>query len=257
MQREGRTDARARLTGSLRGRLLLAGLAVIAPLLIGAGLWIALLSNTSKSYRELASEASMESGLNVALLERLNEAEEAGIHYIDTGSATARAEFERLSREVDRELSDTRRYDASPGVVAFASIRRPWGLAKAHIAGEHAHEADQDTFEDHMHQAATGLERLMAGAQDEVLTELAATERAARLNWLLGLAAVVVALLLAALLARRLTKSLVRPLEQLTEAARALGGRPGPQGRDQLDRRAQRRGEHLQRDGGGAPGPAR
>ena len=62
----------------------------------------------------------------------------------------------------------------------------------------------------------------MAGSQEEVRSELAATERAARLNWLLGLLAVAVALLIAALLATRLSRSLVRPLEQLARAARSL-----------------------------------
>jgi diguanylate cyclase (GGDEF)-like protein len=221
----GRTEAstsRARFAGSLRGRLLLAGLAVMVPLLVGAGLWILLLSQSTRDYRQLAREAARESDASVVLLQHLNEAEEAGIEYVESGRSTYRREFERTAAQVDRELADTARYDEREEASAFRSIRRPWHLAKRHIAGAEEHEVPEDTFEGHMHAAADGLERLMAGSQVEVEDDLAVSERAARLNWLLGLSAVAVALLLAVWLARRLTKSLVRPLEQLAQAARSL-----------------------------------
>jgi methyl-accepting chemotaxis protein len=225
MLQEGRTDApigRVRFAGSLRGRLLLAALAVTAPLLLGAGLWILLLSHSAREYRKLASEAVAKSDASVVLLQHLNEAEEAGIDYMETGSALALREFRRTASRIDRELSDTGRYDESAEVIAFVSIRHPWELAKEHIANDSGHAAPQDTFAGHMHNAANGLEHLMAGSQVEVSGELAATERAARLNWLLGLSAVAGALLLAAFLATRLSRSLVRPLEQLAQAARSL-----------------------------------
>jgi diguanylate cyclase (GGDEF)-like protein len=225
MQQEGRTDApigRARFAGALRGRLLLAALAVIAPVLLGAGLWILLLSHSAREYRQLASEAVSESDASVVLLQHLNEAEEAGIDYMRTGSRHTLGEFRDNAARVDRELADTGVYDESAEVIAFVSIRHPWKLAKEHIAKDRGHAAPQDVFEDHMHIAANGLERLMAGSQEEVRSELAASERAARLNWLLGFSAVAVALLLAAFLATRLSRSLVRPLEQLAQGARSL-----------------------------------
>jgi diguanylate cyclase (GGDEF)-like protein len=223
MQQEGRTDARARFAGSLRGRLLLVVLAITVPILVGAGLWVALLANSSSDYRQLASEAAEESDASVSMLERLNEAEESGIDYMSTGRAMSLAEFRRIAAEIDRELADTERYDEPAEVIAFVSIRRPWKQAKQHISSDGSHVGPQDTFESHMHQAADGLERLMAGSQDEVFAELRGTERAARLNWLLGVSGIVVALLLAALLAQRLSKSLLRPLGQLSEAASSLG----------------------------------
>jgi diguanylate cyclase (GGDEF)-like protein len=223
MQREGRKDARARFAGSLRGRLLLVVLAITVPILVGAGLWVALLANSSSDYRQLASEAAEESDASVSMLERLNEAEESGVDYMSTGSAMSLAEFRRIAAEIDRELADTERYDEPAEVIAFVSIRRPWQQAKQHISTDGRHEGPQDTFEGHMHHAAAGLERLMAGSQDEVFLELRGTERAARLNWLLGVSGIVVALLLAALLAQRLSKSLLRPLGQLSEAASSLG----------------------------------
>ena len=73
-----------------------------------------------------------------------------------------------------------------------------------------------------MHEAVGGVERLMAGSQGEVVQDLAASERAARFNWLLGLSAVAVAVLLAGLLASRLSTSLVKPLQQLVRAAHSL-----------------------------------
>ena len=225
MLQEGRTDApigRARFAGSLRGRLLLAALAVSAPLLLGAGLWVLLLSHSAREYRQLASEAATESDASVLLLQHLNEAEEAGISYMRTGSRMALREFRHTAAQVDRELSDTGRYDEQAEIIDFVSIRHPWELAKAHVARDRRHAVAQDTFEGHMQIAANGLERLMAGSQEEVRAELEATEQAARLNWLLGLSAVAIALVLAAFLATRLSRSLVRPLEQLAQGARSL-----------------------------------
>jgi diguanylate cyclase (GGDEF)-like protein len=223
MQQKGRTDARARFAGSLRGRLLLVVLAITAPLLIGAGLWVALLAHSSADYRQLANEASEETDASVALLERLNKAEESGVDYMSTDSPMSLAEFRRIAREIDRALVDVSRYDEPAERIAFVSIRRPWREAKRHISSDGSHVGPQDTFASHMHHAADGLEQLMTGSQDEVTSELAATERAARLNWLLGLLGIVVGLGLAALVAQRLSKSLLRPLRQLSEAARSLG----------------------------------
>jgi len=225
MLREGRTDApgeRVRFPGSLRGRLLFAALAVSAPLLLGAGLWILLLSHSTREYRQLATEAIAESDASVVLLRDLNEAEEAGTDYMEAASVPALREFRRSAARIDRELADTRRYAEPPEVIALVWIRTPWELAKRHIAKDREHAALQDTFEGHMHIAADGVKHLMAASQDVVKSELAASERAARLNWLLGLSAVAIALLLAAFLATRLSRALVRPLERLAQGARSL-----------------------------------
>jgi diguanylate cyclase (GGDEF)-like protein len=226
MQHEGRKDAsrgRARLAGSLRERLLLAAMAVIAPVLLGSGLWILLLSQSASEYRQLAAEAASESDASVVLLQQLNEAEDAGIDYMETGRRSHLREFQRTAARIDRQLADTAVYDGPSEVIAFVSIRRPWALAKQHMGEPGTHRESEDTFESHMHSTADGLERLMTGSQAEVVDELAASERAARKNWMLGLSAVAVALILAALLARRLSNSLVNPLEQLAQAARSLG----------------------------------
>jgi diguanylate cyclase (GGDEF)-like protein len=223
MQQQGRTDARARFAGSLRGRLLLVVLAITAPLLVGAGVWVALLANSSGDYKRLATETAEETDASVGLLERLNDAEESGSDYLANESAMSRAEFNRIAHDIDRELGDTERYDEPAELIAFVSIRRPWELAKRHIYSNGRHVGPQDTFGSHVHHAAHGVERLMAGSQEELEAELAGTKRAARLNWVLGLSGIAVALLVAALLAQRLSKSLLRPLEQLSDGARSLG----------------------------------
>jgi diguanylate cyclase (GGDEF)-like protein len=213
---------RVRFGGTLRGRLLVGALAAIAPLLIGAGLWILVLSHSTGEYRELATAAAGESEASVRLLQHLNQAEDAGIDYLRRGDPQNLRVFQRDAARVDRGLSGTGGYDTSAEVTAFVSIKPPWRLAKRQVAAHVEHGELDEGFEQSMHAAAAGLQRLMAGTQTHVARDLAALDRAARLNWLLGLSAVALALLLAALLASRLSKSLVRPLEQLTEAARSL-----------------------------------
>jgi hypothetical protein len=63
MPEDGRTDApigRARFAGPLRGRLMLAALAVTAPVLLGAGLWILLLSQSARELRGSAARIDRE-----------------------------------------------------------------------------------------------------------------------------------------------------------------------------------------------------
>ena len=210
----------ARLAASLRGRLMLAALAVIAPLLLGFGLWLVLLSHSAGDYRQLADEAAIESEGNVVLLQRLDEAEEAGLRYLERGMFGDLRGFERTASQLDRELSQTGDYDEPAEIVSLVSIRTPWRLAKEQIAI--GPRGGRDAFEAYMHRAADGVGRLLAGTQDEAAHELTTTQRAARLNWVLGVSALAVALLLAGLLANRLGKSLVKPLEQLAHAARSL-----------------------------------
>jgi diguanylate cyclase (GGDEF)-like protein len=232
---EGRTGPSgrpARFGRTLRTRLLLAALAAIAPLLLGAGLWVVLFAHSTGSYRDLAKESTRESDQSVALLQRLTEAMDAGTEYLEGGRFEDLRGFWRTAGAVDRRLSSTGSYDERAELLTFNSIRRPWELAKLRVATytprSDAFPVDGQAvsvaarFDADVHAATERLERLMADSQHEVVADLDATERAARLNWVLGLSAVAVAVLLAALLAGRLSKSLVRPLEQLAAAARSL-----------------------------------
>jgi diguanylate cyclase (GGDEF)-like protein len=206
----------------LRGRLLLAAFAAIVPLLIGAGLWILALSDSTGQYQELAAETTRESASSVQLMQHLNEAEDAGIQYLRDGRELDLRAFQRAAASVDSELAGTGGYDEPSEVIALVSIEHPWLRAKQEVAADRPGAGADLRFDGHMHEAADGLERLMAGSQREVEGELAETESAASLNWLLGLVALAVALVLAAVLVNRFSKSLVRPLEQLARAARSL-----------------------------------
>jgi diguanylate cyclase (GGDEF)-like protein len=215
-------DRRGRGGGTLRGRLLFAALVSIAPLLVGAGLWITMLSHSAADYRQRASGAGRESASSVRLLQLMNRAEDAGIDYMRSGRGADLQAFRADAAKVDRRLSGTGGYDTSAEVIAFTSIRQPWRLAKRKIAAYRPHRELDEAFEDDMHAAAAGLERLMMETQAHVARDLASTARSARLIWLLGLAGVALAVLLAAILASRLSRSLARPLEQLAQAARSL-----------------------------------
>jgi diguanylate cyclase (GGDEF)-like protein len=236
---EGRTDAssrpepaRRRFAGSLRGRLLVVALAVIGPLVVGAGLWILLLSRSTGEYEGLTKEVARESAESVRLLRYLSAAEHDGGRYMETGRGEDLRAFRRIAARIDGALRQTENYDEPGEILGLVSIRRPWQLAKDQIEAYQPQRDRamidspgtdrEDQFEADVDLAAAGLERLMVSSQEEVTADLAATDRAVRLNWLLGVCGVAVALLLAAFLASRLSKSLVRPLEQLAQAARSL-----------------------------------
>ena len=109
--------------------------------------------------------------------------EEAGIDYMRTGSPMSLAEFRRIAAGIDRELADTDRYDERAEVIAFVRSGTRGSLPRSTSPSDGRHAGPQDTFEGHMQHAAHGLEHLMAGSQDEVTSELAASEagRAAEL----------------------------------------------------------------------------
>jgi diguanylate cyclase (GGDEF)-like protein len=214
---------------SLRGRLLLGAIAVMTPVLLGAAIWLLLISRSTADYKDLVREAAVESDESVALLTDLTDAEAAGHQYIETGDPAALRQFRRTARRVDRALDDPGTYDEPAEIRGLSSIRRPWTQARQEVAGGTGSALERhDRFADNIEVAAAGLEQLMAGFQEEIGEDLAVTERSADLNWLLGAAAILLSLVLAALLANRLAKALVRPLEELAVAARSVAaGRLG------------------------------
>ncbi len=225
------SDGRSRFAGSLRRRLLLAALAVIAPLLLGAGLWMILLSRSADSYEQLAREATRESDESVLLLQHLSQAQEAGSSYMEGGDADDRRAFAQAALKVNRGLAGEDSYDEPAEQAGLAAITRPWKRA-SHELATYSPASDgtrtdatadpEDRFEANVDAATTNLERLMAGSQAEILADLVAAERSTRLNWVLGLVAVVMALLVAAVLANRLSKGLAKPLHELARGARSL-----------------------------------
>jgi diguanylate cyclase (GGDEF)-like protein len=214
---------------SLRGRLLLGAIAVMTPVLLGAGIWLLLISRSTADYKDLVREAAVESDESVALLTDLTDAEAAGHQYIETGDPASLRQFRRTARRVERALDDPGAYDESAEIRGLSSIRRPWTQATREVvSGTGSALARHDRFADNIEVATAGLEQLMAGFQEEIGEDLVVTERSAELNWLLGAAAILFSLVLAALLANRLSRALVRPLEELAVAARSVAaGRLG------------------------------
>jgi diguanylate cyclase (GGDEF)-like protein len=208
---------------SLRARLLLGAIAVMAPVLLGAGIWLMLTSRSAGDYKDLVKETAVESEESISLLRDLGAATDAGHLYIETGEPAALRQFRRAARGVDAGFEDPGVYDEPAEIRALTSIRGPWAEAKQEVAAGTGPRLERhDRFADNMQLATAGLEQLLGDFQDEIVDDLAMTERSAELNWLLGAAAILVSLMLAALLANRLSKALVRPLDELALAARSV-----------------------------------
>jgi HAMP domain-containing protein len=229
MANPGRMDApeRPRFGASLQGRLLLAALAVLAPLLVGGGLWLILVSRSSDSYKELVRESMDESEHSVALMRQLNLAEDSGHLYLESGDPTRLGIFQTAAAGVDRTLRNPGVYDQPGEVLGLLSIRQPWELAERQVESYRPRPGvDPDPrvheFLFQMGRATAGVSRLMGGFQREVISDVTATERDARLNWLIGAVALALALALVGFLVHRLSGALLRPLKKLTLAARAL-----------------------------------
>src|SRR5215212_3940252 len=224
-----RTDAPRR---SLRTRLMLTGLATLAPVLVGAGLWVLLLASSTNRYERLATELARETHQSVVLLDHLNEAGRAGREYLLNGNPAERREFRRAAARVDGWLAAPPGYDEPAERIALVGIGRPWRGAERVLAGGRTSDRaggpdgagfyQEDRFGAGIDDAVAALERLMSGSQAELTGDIAAAQDAVRLNWLLGLVAVALALLAAAMVARGMGARLTRPLEQLAEAARSL-----------------------------------
>jgi diguanylate cyclase (GGDEF)-like protein len=215
---EGRPDWR-----TLRGRLLLMALAVIAPVLVSAGIWLLLVSRSSDDYAQLVKEAELESAEIIALLQDLRVAEQAGHLYTDTNRRVDLNAFRRADARIKTALREPESYDTPAELIGLGSIRQPWERASRLVYQRQGTRRERhDAFAINAEYAATGLEHLLAAFQGEIEDDLAHTEQAARLNWLLGAVAILVALGLAAFLAHRQGRALVRPLEELAAAARSL-----------------------------------
>jgi diguanylate cyclase (GGDEF)-like protein len=216
---EGRQDRR-----TLRGRLLLMVLLVLAPVLAGCGIWLMLLSQSADDYEQLVVEAEEESAEIIDLQQDLRVAERAGNLYIDTGRRVDRRAFRLADARVRERLTDADAYDEPAEANGLAAIRQPWIAAADQVyQREGTRRERHDRFTLGAQFAAGGIERLLASFQAEIEDDLSETDAAARLNWLLGVAAIAAALGLAALLATRFSRALLRPLEGLAAAARSLG----------------------------------
>jgi diguanylate cyclase (GGDEF)-like protein len=183
-----------------------------------------LVSRSADDYEQLVVEAEEESAEIIDLQQNLRVAERAGHLYIDTGRRVDRSAFRIADARVREHLGDADGYDTSSEVISLVSIRQPWITAADQVyLQEGTRRERHDRFTLGAQFASGGIERLLASFQSEIEDDLASTNEAARLNWLLGVVAIAVALGLAALLATRFSRALLRPLEALAAAARSLG----------------------------------
>jgi diguanylate cyclase (GGDEF)-like protein len=215
---EGRQDG-----PTLRGRLLLMVIAVLVPVLVGAGIWLMLVSRSADDYERLVMEAEEESAEIIGLLQELRDAERAGHLYIDTGRRVDLRAFQHADARIRETLEEGDAYDEPAEMIGLAAIREPWIRSADYVyEREGTRRERHDRFTLGTQFAAAGIERLLTSYQTEIEDDLTASEGAARLNWLLGAAAIAVALGIALLLATRFSRSLLRPLEELAAAARSL-----------------------------------
>ena len=232
-RRRARRAGVGRLVGSLRGRLLAVAVAVMAPLMLGAGLCVTLLAHSAGNYKDLAGEGSRETDASVKMLQRLNAAEDAGSRYMEGGEADDLGEFRAAGAKVDRQLGETGTavYDEGSERRRVASISRVWSAAKRRLQAAEGNGAPddaqgqdpEDRFELETDKAIAGVKHLLADSEEELRRELGTSARVERLNWALGLAAVALALIVAGFLAFRMSRAFERPLQQLARAARSLG----------------------------------
>jgi diguanylate cyclase (GGDEF)-like protein len=195
----------------------------MAPLLLGGGLWTLLVSNSAGSYQEIAREVALEEDENITLLQELDVAQKTGSRYMEGGTATDRTDYQHAAANVDRALAQNP-YDEEAEKRELIAVDTAWESGKNRMAAFRpgASGDPEDAFQADLDAAAVSVQRLILESAREVRDDLAIVERREQLNWLLGLAAVALALVLAALLANRLSKGLVRPLQQFARAARSL-----------------------------------
>src|SRR5687767_4234871 len=125
---------RRRSRRSLHRRLLLAALAVVAPLLVGAAVCVTLLARSSDDYNALARELAREADHSVALLQDLNDAKDAGSQYMEGAERDDLADFQLLSGRIDQRFDEVGDYDARLEAQALSRAGRDWETAKRRLA---------------------------------------------------------------------------------------------------------------------------
>ena len=204
--------------------------AVLAPVLIGAlacGLLLLVSANRSQA---LAEELSRESAVTVSLFQDLETARIAGSGYMEDGAHADLVEFREAASRIDRALGSSA-FDERAEETRLRRVGREWAAAarqlrdsRTGVGTAHDDAADpEDVFEEHVNAAIGGVGGLVTGSQREIRSDLAATRRVNRAQSLVALVALLISLGIAALLTRRLAAAALRPIHQLTQAARAFG----------------------------------
>ena len=204
--------------------------AVLAPLVVGAvACGLVLVLSATRSHR-LAEEMVAESQVSVILLQSLQAARIAGSGYMEEGEHDDLVEFRAAARKVDAALR-TSVFDDAGERARLRDVEQHWQGAVRQLRGNPTGvgsardgAADpEDVFEARINDAIGTGDRLADASAREVRRDLAATRRLNRDQAVIALVALLTSLGIAALLARRLAAAALRPIHQLTHAARAFG----------------------------------
>ncbi len=220
----------ARRRVSLRRRLFVFAGAVIAPLVIGALTYGAILLHSSSRSQALAEEMVDESQVSVALFQGLQRARIAGSSYMEEGEREELGEFRVAAKQVDGALA-SKAFGERGERTRLDRVKRQWTAAvdqledsRTGVGSAVDDIADpEDVFEEHMNTAIGGVEQLVAISERESRAALAATRRLNRGQAAIALIALLTSLGIAGLLASRLAVATLRPIQRLTQAARAFG----------------------------------
>ena len=230
MRSETEQSQAARRPVSLQRRLFVFAAAVLAPLVVGALVCGLILLHSSSRSLELAEELVSESEVSVSMFRGLQGARISGSGYMEEGEREDLAGFRTAGRVVDGALASSA-FDDPQERERLRQVEHHWNAALHQLEGSATgvgsasdDAADpEDVFEDHMNTAIAGVERLVEASQRESRNDLAATRRLTRAQALIALIALLISLGVAALLARRLAAGTLRPIQRLTQAARAFG----------------------------------
>jgi diguanylate cyclase (GGDEF)-like protein len=189
-----------------------------------------LLRDSAAHSEQLAAELVSESRAGVSLLRGMQAARLAGSGYMEGGELDDLAAFRAAERQVEAGLQASA-FDEQAERTLLAGIGREWRAAVRQLRATPSGSSEgadglgdaEDVFEERVNAAIEATEDLVEVSQREADDDLSATRRVARWQELIAIAALLVSLVLAAFLARRMAAALVRPLRELTLAARALG----------------------------------
>lgn len=204
-------------------RLLLFGLAVLAPVAGGALIGgLVLLDSADRSDR-LAAEFVHETDVTMALGTELQRARAAGVESMDSGDPKAAAEFDVAARRIAEALRSWV-FDESEESTGLTAAGREWRSALAAFNATrpgHRNDVAGRRFEVQSDNAIAAVAELGRHSQHEIEGDFAVTRERSRRQALVALAAILASLVLACVLARRMATGLLRPLQRLTRAARA------------------------------------
>ena len=219
-----------RRPASLRRRLLVLAVAVLAPVLVGALASGLILLHSAATSNRLAEEVVVEADATVSLFQALEEARVAGSTYMEEGERDDLADFRQAARQVNISLDETS-YDEEGERERLGAVTAAWQAAVRQLRANGPADSSptdnaedpEDVFEDRMNRAIGGVERLVHSSQKEIEADLTDTRDLQRTQGLVALLALLASVAIAAFLLRRLTGAMLRPIHRLTRAARAFG----------------------------------